>query len=134
VQAVYESPFFHLQLDEQRSAAWLSRTGESTRDQELAQREIRALLDSLAGVATSKMRLVVDLRAAVGRNDEPFESVTLPRFRAITDRFSSVGMLVATAVGKMQVARVARELGVRWEVFDAEALARAFAGLGPLKG
>jgi hypothetical protein len=134
VQTVYESPFFQLRFDERRSVAWLVRTAQSSKDQGIVEREIRGLTDFLAGERISKMCLIVDVRAAIGRNDEAFESTILPRFLAISDRFPRVGMLVATPVGKMQLMRLARERGISNDVFVDEAAARAFAGLGPSDG
>lgn len=134
MQTVYDSRFFKVKADERRSFMWIVRTAESSKDLELALREVRALTNFFAAERTSKMCLIVDVRAVLGRNDEAFESTLLPHFLAISDRFQRVGMLVATPVGKIQVMRLARERRVPYEVFFDEALARVFAGVGPADG
>lgn len=134
MQTVYDSHFFKIQVDERRSVMWIVRTAKSSRDLDLAVRETRTLTQFFAAERTSKMCLIVDVRAAIGRNDDAFESTLLPHFLAFSDRFPRVGMLVATPVGKIQIMRLARERGVPYEVFLDEASARAFAGLGPSDG
>ena len=71
--------------------------------------------------------LVVDLRAAPGRNDDAYEVAVAPFRRALLESAQRVAVLVRTRVGALQVARHAREDGLDVFVTDDEAAARAHA-------
>ena len=76
-----------------------------------------ALGEALVGVVETLDRagrggpLLVDLRAARGRNDEPFEAVMRSYRPRLLAGFSPVGILVRSVVGALQVQRHIREDG-----------------------
>ena len=57
--------------------------------------------------------LLVDLRAARGRNDEPFEAVMRGYRPRILAGFGPVGIFVRSVVGELQVQRHLREDGTQ---------------------
>ncbi|MGE0785302.1 MAG: hypothetical protein AB7S26_06425 [Sandaracinaceae bacterium] len=61
--------------------------------------------------------MVMDTRAAAGRNDPEFETKILPRILTLLARFEEIGILVKTQAGKMQAQRVSRERGLGHQVF-----------------
>lgn len=62
--------------------------------------------------------LLIDVRRAPGRNDAEFERKFEPYRRRIQLGFRRVAVVVATAHGKLQVQRYAREDGMPTTVFD----------------
>lgn len=82
-------------------------------------RAIRAL-DTLD---RRRLRLLIDLRAAPGRNDAEFERAMATRRSQLMRAFAAVALLVQTPVGELQVARITREDGADAKVFSDEAKA-----------
>lgn len=84
-----------------------------------------ALDRELAGVPRTA-RLLVDLRAIVGRNDAPFESALAPLRRALLTKFDYTGLLVRSKIGHLQLQRYLAADGVTAVVFSDEAEAMAW--------
>jgi hypothetical protein len=79
--------------------------------------------------AAGARRLLLDLRAGPpGRNDPEFERAGEAWRRQIAADFDRVAVLVRTAVGKLHVQRLAREVGKEPAIFMSEAEALAFLG------
>ena len=74
----------------------------------------------LDGVPLSRVPLVVDLRAVIGRNDDSFEAEVGPHRRRLINSFARVAILVRTTVGAMQVKRLFASEGVDVDVFTSE--------------
>ncbi len=75
--------------------------------------------------------LLIDTRAAPGRNDDEFEA-TFRRYRDVFfRRFVRVATLIATPVGLLQVNRLQREAGDKVRAFDRESEALRFLLQGP---
>lgn len=62
-------------------------------------------IGALEGLDRPRYALIVDGRAAVGRNDEVFESVQAEFAQQLFGGYRVVLALVATTVGRMQIAR-----------------------------
>ena len=73
-----------------------------------------------------KIRLLVDLRAAIPRNDPEFEADIVKFRRKLWGGGQKIAILVNTAMGALQVKRHMREDGVTVEVFTQEAAALAY--------
>ena len=72
-------------------------------------------------------RVLVDLRGSPpGRNDPEFERASEAWRRALATDFDRVAILVRTAVGKLHIQRLGREIGGAPSVFLDEAEALAF--------
>jgi hypothetical protein len=52
--------------------------------------------------------LILDSRMAPGRNDDSFESAMRPVFTRYVARYERVGMIVQTAIGRLQMQRLSR--------------------------
>lgn len=79
------------------------------------------LFGALDGIDRSFYALLVDIRAAPGRNDPQFEA-TMARIRARWFAgFRKVGVLVQSAVGALQVQRYAKRDGVERLISSDEA-------------
>ncbi|AUX31345.1 MULTISPECIES: hypothetical protein [Sorangium] len=75
---------------------------------------------ALAPVHRSAMSLLLDIRAAPGRNDPKFEEATLRLRTAAARGFGCVAVLVGTSAGALQVRRHSREDGVDRIISDDE--------------
>jgi hypothetical protein len=122
-------PYFRVLIDDDARVVRIVRT-------ELGFPSLSAIEDTfaemelaLAGVRGA-WSLLIDAREGPMRNDPAFEE-TLAKVRGrIVSRFARTAVLVKSAVGKLQVARYAREDRMSPVVFtdEAEALAHLAAG------
>ncbi len=80
--------------------------------------------DALSGLNTAKMGLLVDLRAAVGRNDEEFEREHESHRNSFVGRFPAVGVIVKSLVGRLQILRYIRHMSPTADVFSDPQSAR----------
>lgn len=85
-----------------------------------------AALDSELDPLPGESSLLVDLRAAVGRNDGAFETALAPLRRRLLLRFARTGLLVRTTIGRLQLERYLLQDGVAARVFSDEAEAMAW--------
>jgi len=117
---VLRSAHFLVLVDEQRGLIHTSRTSTpfATLDEvEAAFAELRQVLD---GLGRARYALFADIRAAPGRNDPQFEAA-LQRLRPLwIAGFRKVGVLVQSAVGKLQISRYARQDGIPRLITDNE--------------
>jgi hypothetical protein len=73
---------------------------------------------ALAAVERDVSCLLVDVSAAVGRNDEAFEQAFAPFRQRLCADWLEVALVVSSLPGKLQVQRYAREDGARVTAFD----------------
>ncbi len=92
--------------------------------------EVRATIERQLGPGGRGPGLLVDTRHARARNDEGFESRTTAYRQAVRDAFDRSAVLVASAVGKLHIARLDREEGTRTATFTDEAEAMAWLRQG----
>ncbi len=77
--------------------------------------------------AAGVRRLLLDLRGGpTGRNDPEFERAGESWRRQLATDFDRIAILVRTAVGKLHVQRLGREVGRTPAIFMSEAEALAF--------
>ena len=82
---------------------------------------------AMAGVVRRSHGLLVDTRLGPARNDPEFERALEPHRRRTFAGFGRAAVLVQTAVGRLQVQRLARVDGFgETRVFDDEAAAMAY--------
>ncbi|HET9931228.1 MAG TPA: hypothetical protein VFQ35_11095 [Polyangiaceae bacterium] len=92
----------------------------------------RAFADAVAaldGIGRARLGLLVDLRAAPGRNDPDFENAMAKQRVELLRGFAALAILVQTATGQLQVSRIGREDGMDVAIFTDE-----FAALAWLEG
>jgi hypothetical protein len=91
---------------------------------------VRALSESTKRILTTlparSLRVLIDVRAAPPRNDEAFEAESNKLVEAVLPTFTRHAVLVKTAAGRLQVARLAKERGRHTNAFSDEAEAIAF--------
>ena len=80
----------------------------------------------LDGLDRGRLGLLIDLRAAPGRNDPEFERAMTTRRSELVRGFRAAAILVQTPVGELQIARITREDGSHARVFADEAKALAW--------
>lgn len=112
--------FVSVSIDRLRGVAWVARSAQRSQNVE----EIAGAFDEAIAVLDrlerKRLRLLIDLRAAPGRNDSDFERAMSTRRSELMRDFAAVAILVQTAVGELQVARITREDGADAKVFSDE--------------
>lgn len=89
---------------------------------------------ALAGVDRRRSCLLVDVRAAMGRNDEDFERAFAPFRQRLCSGWLEMVLVVSSVPGMLQVQRYAREDAARVSVFDnREAALTALRRAAPRK-
>jgi hypothetical protein len=73
---------------------------------------------AIRGIRRDQYGLLIDVRAAKGRNDAEFEKKFEPIRQSIQRGFRRVAILVTSPQGKLQAGRYAREDGLPNSVFD----------------
>lgn len=115
--------FVSVSVDHLRGLARVTRSAQRAQSVD----EITAGFDeAIAGLDTldrQRLRLLIDLRAAPGRNDAEFERAMATRRSQLMRGFAAVAILVQTPVGELQVGRITREDGANAKVFSDEAKA-----------
>jgi hypothetical protein len=123
VNQLVGNPFVSVSVDLLRGVARVTRSGQRSQSIE----EITAAFDRAIGVLDTldrpRLRLLIDLRAAPGRNDAEFESAMATRRSQLMRAFAAVAILVQTPIGELQVGRITREDGADSKVFSDEAKA-----------
>jgi hypothetical protein len=130
VKLVFENDLFRVEHDAGSKVVIVRRRAlpldQALTDETL--RQVLAVLRPLRG-----QRLLTDLRATAGNNSPGHEARAQVLRRHIGELFSVRATLVSTAVGRLQVLRMARERGeTNHAAFLDEAEAIAFLRMQPL--
>jgi len=125
VQQLCDNPFLTVGLDRPQRLARVTRSAARPRDIEEITQAFDEAIRSL-DFDRARFRLLIDLRAAPGRNDPEFERAMASRRAELMRGFMAVAILVQTPVGELQVARITREDGSNAKVFNDEAKALAW--------
>lgn len=130
-RALLTTLFIRLWQEDDTGVFWLCRTEERIETLDQAAQVWGAVAAALRGIDRSRHGLLIDFRAARGRNDAAFENTVAP-FRTETTRgFRRVAVLTKSTAGALQVQRLAKEDGVgSLRCFDAESPALAWLQTG----
>ena len=112
---LYRSAFYELSEDRRERVVTLARTAAPF----LTHASVRAEVDRVVERFEPRHRelgIVVDMRSAPGRNDPEFEAAMRHLRFAVGQAFARVVVLVATASGQMQAARLHREGGFVYSI------------------
>lgn len=123
MQTLCESAFLSVRFDPAQRVVRVTRSAARPRDIGEITQAFDEASRSLDSVDRARLRLLIDLRAAPGRNDAEFERAMASRRAELMRGFMVVAILVQTPVGELQVARIAREDGSNAKVFNDEAAA-----------
>jgi hypothetical protein len=126
VERLSDNVFVSVTFDRVRGVARVTRSAERSPSIEHVTQAFDAAARALDGLDRATVRLLIDLRAAPGRNDPEFEQAMATRRRELTRGFPAVAILVQTPVGELQIARITREDGSGARVFSDEAKALAW--------
>lgn len=125
MSVIFEGPLATLRLD--GDVAWFVRKPVATTSVDEAREGFQAMSAALAALPAWPRVLILDTRAAPGRNDDEFESAVVPLALRFSERFARSAILVASPVGKLQAQRLGRELRWSAEVFADESQAVAWS-------
>lgn len=119
-EVVFESIFVRLEFEAETSMLTMTRSREPLGTTE---GELREFYDGLVGALEPFDRpsvdLLVDSRAALGRNDEAFERVQSEYRDALFGGFRSVACVLRTVAGQLQLNRYRAEVReLRVAMFD----------------
>ncbi len=124
---LYTDEYFRVFIDKEVGIVRVVRSALRYPDAESIEHSFSSMAIPLLGINPSQYGLLVDTRAATGRNDVDFEEVSARHRNRLLDAFAVVAMVVETSVGKMQVERLSREHGgVKTGAFMSEEEAVAF--------
>jgi hypothetical protein len=118
-------------LDEARGFARYTRSRAPYATLDELRTSHAAMVAALPVPVPAGIRLLVDLREAPPRNDEAFEAEMRPLLAQFMQGFAARAVLVKSAVGRLQVQRLARPYEARPQVFDDEGKALQHLGLTP---
>lgn len=127
MRTLYEDRYYRLDVDD-HGVMKLIRSAEPITDMEdfvATMALIKGTVDRELAPSGRGSGLLIDTRKARARNDPDFELRTAEYRQTIRDAFDRSAVLVASAVGALQISRLARESGVQTATFtdEAEALA-----------
>jgi hypothetical protein len=123
MKEVYKSAFMRVALD--GDLLRVVRSSEPFESVEHVRAEFGAIMAALDHLDLGSLRVLTDLREAPLRNDPEFEKAAKD-FRELSKRAKKWAVLVRTAIGALQLNRLARGENRQDHVFDDEAEARAF--------
>ncbi len=130
MKLLLENDLFRIEHDAGRQIV-IARRRALPLDQALTEESLQQLLSVLRPLRGQ--RLLTDLRATVGNNSPAHEAKAQLLRRHLSELFPVQATLVASAVGRLQVLRMARERGdTHHAAFLNEAEALAFLQAQPL--
>lgn len=103
----------------------LLRTANYVRPEEIEsfRAQVPALVGDLRWAITG---LLIDVRQAIGRNDDPFEQASARLLQTLATQVPRIAVLTSTTIGRMQVQRTQRVHGVPLQGFQDELSALEF--------
>ncbi len=111
MRLVRHDDFIRIELDDLQRLVRVTRTARPFANADDAGRTFGETAGQFPTLNRSEWKLLVDMRSAPGRNDPEFERAVGSLRNAMFDGFARTAMLVATAVGRLQVQRVSKENG-----------------------
>lgn len=128
VDVVLESPWVRVELLEDRGVVLITRTERRATGDELVQ-QFQEVISQTRLDNKRQWGLVLDMRDAPGNNSPEFEEALAPLRKWVERNFSRRVTVVSTAVGDLQVRRLARnEEGDVHVAHDLDAAIRIASG------
>jgi hypothetical protein len=122
---ILTNDYFRVVTDDRARIVWLIRTTLAFPSMEVLETTFADVSRGI-NVVPVEWGLLIDSREGPLRNDPAFEQILARARGQIVDRFARVAVLVKSAIGKLQVARYAREDHTSPRVFDDEEQALAY--------
>ncbi|WP_437902796.1 hypothetical protein WME95_30065 [Sorangium sp. So ce327] len=120
MREVLRNAHFVVGIDHTAKLVRITRSAQPFDSIEQIEQKCREVTAALAPVDRTAMSLLLDIRAAPGRNDPKFEEATLRLRTASVRGFERIAVLVQTPAGALQVRRHNREDGVDRLISDDE--------------
>lgn len=108
-QIILENEYFRLSIDDPDGIVRYTRSALPFPSGKAATDSLHQMLDATRRLSRHRYSLLTDVRAAPGRNDAEFEQALGTLRHQLFDGFKKQATLVRTAVGRLQVERLARE-------------------------
>jgi hypothetical protein len=105
----YRSEHIAITLDHERRLVRFTRSAAPFTSAEDARTEFVKAMSLIGDAERPRLRLLADMRAAPGRNDAAFERAVGSLSERLFGGYARAAFLVRTAVGSLQIQRVARE-------------------------
>ena len=126
-QKILENEYFRLTLDDPEGIVRYTRSAVAYPSGKAAAAALHEILGTTRRLSRHLYSLLTDVRAAPGRNDSEFEQALGELRHQLFDGFKKQATLVRTAVGRLQVERLARERRTdSAHVFESEEEALAY--------
>ena len=125
-RTLYADAHVTVTIDDTEGLVRYARTREPYGALETFREQNDRLLEAMSSLPTGTLQLLIDTRQAPPRNDDAFEAELLRVLGAVVPRFRTYASLVKTAVGRLQVTRVAKARGGDPVVFAEERDALAY--------
>jgi len=123
VSQLVANAFVSVSVDHLRRVARVTRSSQRSGSVEEIVGAFDQAIVALDTLDRPRFKLLIDLRAAPGRNDAEFERTMATRRSQLIHAFAAVAILVETPVGELQVGRITREDGANAKIFNDEAKA-----------
>jgi hypothetical protein len=104
---LYSDPHVTVTVDDVGLVRYM-RTTERYPSLEVVRELHEKMREAMSVLPLGKLALLVDVREAPARNDDPFETEIRRALQAIMPRFSAYAVLVKSAVGRLQAQRLAK--------------------------
>ncbi len=118
---VWQNDYYAVLVDAPLAIVWNVRSSKPFASLEELEASVASVCRCLDGLGRSRNALLLDVRAAPGRNDPAFEAA-LDRLRPLWFRgFRRVGVLVQSVVGELQAQRYARRDSIKRLITSDEA-------------
>lgn len=121
--ALAESPYMRLDHTEATGVVRMTRTRTSYENAAAVLGDLALMRNALVDSNCAQLKLLVDLRPPVGRNDDAFEQMISPLHDFITTGFARVAFVVRTCVGQLQLQRRNTQAKVPVQAFLDESAA-----------
>jgi hypothetical protein len=126
IRTLYSDVHLRVTIDDDAGIVTYTRSREPYESIETIREIHQKVRDLLSIHHVGRVALLVDVREAPARNDDPFEAEITQALEAIRPRFTAHAILIKSAVGRLQAQRMAKSHGDdRYTAFTDEAAALA---------
>jgi hypothetical protein len=118
--ATHDGRYWVVRTEPTSRVVRLTRTSVSLSTLDEMLTELAAVERALEASALAGFGILMDLRAGPMRNDDAFELQLRPYRERLSKRFARVAVLISTAVGRLQMTRLAKDAPSAPRVFADE--------------
>ncbi len=105
-QVRYASMDFRVEYDREARRVTIIRMARRFASESDTKQACQPVIDAIAGIDRTTHTLLLDVRDAIAVSDSAYEGWYAPYRRAFIDGFVKAAIVVRTAIGKLQVARL----------------------------